>query len=243
MLLLILTLLACLSAAAGVLTRAGALHRRLIPFSGGVLLGIAGFWVAPELSESFGALAGLALLSGSMLLVWLVDRFVYPLCPSCSPAHDHDHCHTPLHGFAPPLIAAAALHSFFDGWGLALAQQMGRDGIAAGLLTGIAVHKLPEGFSLGVILRAALPSKSRALTWAFLAELPMLLGGWAIAITGPYLQTRWMMAFLALAGASFLYLGYHAIHGDWRRNGTRSALLPAAAGLVAAGLVALLVRG
>ena len=60
-------------------------------------------------------LAGFALLA-------VIDRFVYPVCPTCSHTHDHDHCAMRLHGFAPPLIIATLIHSFFDGWALAAAQ-------------------------------------------------------------------------------------------------------------------------
>lgn len=243
LLLLLLTGLAGLSAAAGVWTRVASLHRSLLPFSGGVLLGIAVFGIAPELSASFGVLAGVGLLAGAVAAVWLVDKFIYPLCPTCSPAHGHDHCHTRLHGFAAPLIAGAALHSFFDGWAVGLSQQDSLGTVAAGLLTGIAVHKLPEGFSLGVILRAALPTRGKAFLWALLAELPMLPGGIAVALAGPHIQARWLMGFLAVAGASFLYLGFHAIHGDWRQYGAPKVLAPAGIGMLAAGLVALLVRG
>jgi len=43
-----------LSAAAGVwLSSVGALSRRLVPFGGGVLVGVALFWVLPELAEFF----------------------------------------------------------------------------------------------------------------------------------------------------------------------------------------------
>src|SRR5689334_153577 len=45
----LITLIAILSAAAGVwLTSFATLSRRLVPFGGGVLLGVALFWVLPE---------------------------------------------------------------------------------------------------------------------------------------------------------------------------------------------------
>ena len=38
---------------------------------------------------------------------------------------------------------------------------------------------------------------------------------------------------LAVAGGFFLYLGVHAVHGDWRRHGAGSAVLAAAGGIAA----------
>jgi hypothetical protein len=44
---------------------------------------------------------------------------------------------------------------------------------------------------------------------------------------------------LALAGGSFLYLGAHAVHGEWRRRG-RPAFVPALVGVFGAAAVLLL---
>src|SRR5580658_2808192 len=96
--------------------------RVVVPFSAGVLLGVALFGLAPELASELGWARVLALAGGGYGLLLLVDRYVYPVCPTC--AHDHDHrgCEAELHGFAAPLIAAAAMHSFLDGWSVATAQ-------------------------------------------------------------------------------------------------------------------------
>ncbi len=122
----LITLIAVLSAAAGVwLTSYHGLSRRLVPFGGGVLLGVALFWVLPEMAEFFTWQGAILWLAGGFLLLAAVDRFVYPVCPACSPSHEHDHCATRLHGFATPLLAAAALHSALDGWSAAASQTAG----------------------------------------------------------------------------------------------------------------------
>ena len=68
------------------------------------------------------ASAGLAI---GFTLLWVIDHYVYPVCPTCSHTHDHGSCSESLHGFAAPLLIASGLHSFFDGWSLAVSQLKG----------------------------------------------------------------------------------------------------------------------
>lgn len=231
-LLFLLTAIAVGSAAAGVrLTSAPAVSRRVVPFSGGLLVGIALCWVTPELAGAMGWAAGLAWLAAGSALLWTVDRYVHPVCPTCSHSHDHDACLTRLHGFAPPLVIAFALHSFLDGWALGAAGEDPALGLP--FVVGLAVHKIPEGLALGVILRAALNSRLAALAWAAAAQAGTLVGGAVESAVAVHLNRHWMTVLLALAGGSFLYLGAHAVHGEWRRRG-RPAFLPALGGVMAA---------
>ena len=94
-------------------------------------------------------------------IIWGIDRYITPVCPACSHTHNHDSCSTRLHGFAGPLITAALIHSLFDGWTLAAGQSLPGSGSA--LVAGVLVHKVPESFAYGVILRAALGSRTVAL--------------------------------------------------------------------------------
>ena len=80
---------------------------------------------------------------------------------------------TRLHGFATPLLAAAALHSALDGWSAAASQDAG---LSLALIGGIAVHKIPEGLALGVIARASLGSRASALAWCALAQMATVAG-------------------------------------------------------------------
>lgn len=217
--LLILTLCslaAFLGAVAGVwFTGLPDVSRRMIPFSGAVLAAIAIFWILPELAVHFGWAGGSLLMLAGVGIIASVDRFVYPVCPACSHTHNHDHCGTRLHGFATPLVIAALLHSLFDGWAFATGYA---NGLAYGLSFGVAVHKIPEGIALGVILRAALGRRGQALTWAAAIQAVTILGG-ALQITAaPWLGPQWIAALLALGGGMFLYLGGHAMHGEWKRR-------------------------
>jgi zinc and cadmium transporter len=234
-------LLAACSAAAGVyLTSWGAFSRKLVPFGGGVLMGVALFWLLPEMAEVLGWPAAAAWTGGGAATLWLIDRFVYPVCPACAPAHDHTHCETRLHGFALPLLVAAALHSALDGWAVVAVKNHPNLGIA--LLFGIAAHKAPEGLALGIIARASMATRFSALSWCIIAEAATLLGAGLEVVFAPYLGTAVLHALLALAGGSFLYLGGHAVHGELRRSGAGRAFVPALTGVAGSSVLRLFVR-
>lgn len=235
----LITLIAVLSAAAGVwLTSFQGLSRRLVPFGGGVLLGVALFWVLPEMADFFTWQVAILWLGGGFLLLAGIDRFVHPVCPACSPSHEHDHCATRLHGFAAPLLAAAALHSALDGWSAAASQNAG---FSMALIGAIAVHKIPEGLALGVIARASLGSRAAALTWCGLAQMATIGGAGIESVLAPHLSSQGLHVLLALAGGSFLYLGGHAVHGEMRRSGTPT-LVPALTGVAGSSVLRLFLR-
>jgi zinc transporter ZupT len=193
--------------------------RHLVPFSGVVLILMALVWVLPELTEHFGVAEGTAFLLAAVGAVWIVDRYVYPVCPACSHNHDHGSCSTRLHGFAAPLIVAAALHSVFDGYMFALGQGSGPGAAAAHAVSaGIFLHKLPEALAFGVILRAALRSRRKAMGWALFTQAAVLPGFVLEASTAAQADAAAMLGLLAIAGGTFLYLGAHAVHAEWRRR-------------------------
>jgi zinc and cadmium transporter len=230
----LITVIAILSAAAGVwLSSFQWLARRLVPFGGGVLLGVTVFFMLPELVEFFRWPGALGWTAGGVILLGLIDRFAYPVCPSCSPVHEHGDCETRLHGFAGPLLIAAALHSAIDGWSVTAANHSAgiTASIGAALAAGIGIHKVPEGLALGMITRAAMASRYTALAWCAAAEGATLAGAAAETVLAPYLGLTGLHALLALAAGSFLYLGAHAVHGELRRSGPAPALVPALTGV------------
>jgi zinc transporter ZupT len=234
-------LLAACSAAAGVwLTSWAAFARRLVPFGGGVLMGVAAFWMLPELAQSLGWMAATAWIGAGTVGLWLIDRYVYPVCPACASAHDHDHCEPRLHGFAMPLLAAAALHSALDGWTVMAGQQ--ELAIGTAVVFGIAAHKVPEGLALGVIARASLVSPAAALGWCVTAQAATLAGAGLEWLVAPYFGVHGTSALLALAGGSFLYLGGHAVHGEMRRSGPAPAFFPALTGVAGSSVLRLFVH-
>jgi zinc transporter ZupT len=234
------TAIAVASAAAAVfLVTSPRLSRLLVPFGAGLLIGMALFGMWPEVSERMGWLAGLGVLSSGFLLLWIVNRFVHPVCPSCSHTHDHGACEISLHGFAPPLVIAAVLHSLMDGLAIPAAGRENPDGLAWGVFLAIAIHKVPEGLAYGTILRAAVKSRLSAIGWCLVAQFPTIVGGVAESLFAPDAEGPWTLGVLALAGGSFLFLGYHAVHGELRRRGATPALAPALVGLAGAAIIQL----
>jgi zinc transporter ZupT len=74
-----------------------------------------------------------------------------------------------------------------------------------------------------VILRAALRSPQEAMFWALAAQGATVLGALLAVWFAPALGSALVGALLALGGGTFLYLGFHAVHGEWKR---RSAAKP-----------------
>ncbi|HML18076.1 MAG TPA: hypothetical protein VK419_13700 [Bryobacteraceae bacterium] len=241
-LLLAITLVAVLGAVFGVLLESvHALSRRMVPFGGGVLIGVALFWVLPEMAEFFRWPGALACIAAGFALLWFIDRFVYAVCPACSHTHHHENCETPLHGFAAPLLIAAAVHSAMDGWTATAAHSVA--GFGAAFLTGIAFHKLPEGIALGVIARASMSSRLGAIAWCAAAESATLAGGGLETVLAPYFNAAAIHVVLAIAGGSFLYLGGHAIHGELRRSGPAPAFVPALTGVAGSSMLRFFLSG
>lgn len=211
--------------------------KRLIPFSGGLLAGIALFGVLPELAEGNGWGAGAGMLLAGLLLLWAVGRWFYAVCPACSHTHDHTLCQASLHGFALPLVAAASVHSFLDGLGIAASGQQHSEGLAAAVALGVGLHKIPEGIALGVMLRAALKSRLAAVAWCVAVQAATVVGAALESLAASYLGAMWLNAMLGLAGGSFLYLAYHAVHAEWRSHGAWPAFVPALSGAAGAAIL------
>ena len=236
-----IALLATLAALAGAVigifwSNSGTSTRVMVPFGGGLLVGIAVFGLLPEMITEIGWPGSLLLVTAGYLFLLVVNRFVYPVCPSCAHDHNHEICLSALHGFAAPLISAAALHSFLDGWSIVTAQQSPAVGVRIALPVAVALHKIPEGMALGAIMRVAVASRAAALSWCVVGESLTLAGGAAALMVAPRLAGVWFSYPLALAAGFFFYLGFHAVHGEWKRRGGR-AFMPALSGV--AGVAAL----
>ena len=216
------------------------LRRRLrvvVPFSAGVLLGVALFGLVPELALEAGWAPCLVLVVAGYGLLLGINHYAYPVCPSCAHDHDHGACTTELHGFAFPLIAAAALHSFLDGWSVATAQLAVPLGLRVAVPLAVALHKLPEGIALGGILRASVPSRAAALGWSAVAEGTTLAGGALGLVMAPHLGSSWILYPLGLTAGWLCYLGSHAVHEEWKRRGPAPALISALTGVAGAAAV------
>lgn len=239
-----LVLLTLAGSAAGIkLAETPSLSQRILPFSGGMLVGIAAFWILPEIAQRSGWVGAIAGIAIGFTLLWLIDHYVYPVCPTCSHTHDHGTCSQSLHGLAAPLLIASGVHSFFDGWSLAVSQEKGFETLKVAFLVGIGAHKLPEGLALGALLAAALGTARKAMLAAAAAQLMMVAGGSLAIVLAPHLDTNWSIGFLAVAAGAFVYLGYHAIDSEYQRRGIVTSVMPALGGAVGAAALRSLVPG
>ena len=221
------------------LTTAGHRMRLVIPFSAGVLLGVVLFGLLPELLEEVRWLATGVFFAAGYGILFLINRFIAPVCPSCAHDHDHKACVSELHGFAAPMIGASMLHSFFDGWNISAAQLASNHGIRLAVALAVALHKIPEGIALGAIVRASVESRSTALFWSVTVEAATLLGGLFALLIAPQLPAAWITYPLAVAAGWLFYLGAHAVHEEWKRRGALPACATALTGAVGAAVLQL----
>ena len=181
------SLLAACSAAAGaylnlpgnVLAAAGAVRWRSVDGSRAVLAS-SGNGGGPGMARR-GSLDGRRQPWRCGCWTAMFIRFV----PACAPAHDHTHCETRLHGFALPLLAAAALHSSLDGWTVMAGQSHPNLGPALDFRD--CRSQGTGGLALGVIARASLATRFAALAWCVTAQAATLLGAGLELAFAPYL--------------------------------------------------------
>ncbi len=181
---------------------------------GGLLFGIAVFWLVPEMKSLAGwtALAATALAYAAIAGL---DRFLL---------HTG---HSPRQGVVLPLLIVTAAHSFVDGWSVrALGTQPLAD-VAVPL--GLALHKIPEGAALGWVAQQGLRSRWLAALAGFAVEAMTLAGAAiqpladrsGIAKFGPW----WTVGILAVISGSFIFLAIHAIVPEWKRPSVVLAFL------------------
>ncbi|MBV8551230.1 MAG: hypothetical protein JOY54_08005 [Acidobacteriaceae bacterium] len=228
----LLTLLALAGVAAGLFMA----HVRFLPVhlaaaGGGLLFGLSLFWVVPEIAESAGHAVAWSLVVAVCGALVFADRVLL---------HEIEEAGHVV----GPLLAAAAVHSFVDGWSVrAIAGNPLKD---AALALGLALHKAPEGLALGWICRRSLPAIWEAAAISVSIELLTLVGA-AIepaasrsgtAAFGPW----WTAGVLSVIAGSFLFLGLHAILPNRKRPSVIGAfvgtlVLVACASLVRTGAV------
>jgi zinc transporter ZupT len=203
-----------LLALCGVLIGVSIGQRRLLSagFSavgGGLLFGIALFWLLPEIAHTSGWPPAAGAIAAVFIIVGLLDRLLL---------HDE---HSPRQGILAPLFLATAVHSFFDGWSVRMLQAQALAGIAAPI--GLALHKIPEGLALGWIARKSIRSIPAAFAASAAVELVTLAGAFlepvanhsGIAAFGSW----WTVGILAIIAGSFLFLGFHAVFPNRKSGG------------------------
>lgn len=217
---------------------------RLLPWTAGLLLGIGGFWILPEMAQDRGWLPASAAVFGTLIALALFDRYVYPICPFCAAgmhAHGEDdldaHRHHTL-TLTWPLLLFGCIHVFFDGWTIALAQTGAAGESSTSLSWAATVHKMPESLAIGLLAARLTANRKTALIAIGLLQLVMAIGA-ALALTFGRRNPGWA-EFSAIPACAFLLLfGLLTLQQEWKARGGASAMIAAAPGLLGCGAVAL----
>jgi zinc transporter ZupT len=226
------------------------LHKRLLPWTGGVLVGLSVFWILPDLAVNEGWIVSLAGISAGVLLLLLFDRYVYPVCPFCAfggheghAGHLHDDSANHTHYFEVgwPLLIAGCVHNFFDGWMLELAHADGAGTLSSALSWGFAAHKILESFAIGLLASAFASRPSRGLGIIVLVQGAFAAGSIAVFYAGG-LNEGIVDLCIGSAAATLMFFGLSALRAEWRLRGAFPAFRVGMFGIGGCGLLAFALR-
>lgn len=215
------------------------MQRRVMPWVGGLLLGIGAFWILPEMATQWGWAISLVGVSAILAVLAWIDRYIYPICPFCA-AGSHpvasvgsvrSHRHTLTLGW--PLLVVGCAHSFLDGWTIASASSA-----FVALSWAAIVHKIPESVAIG-FLAARLTSSRRLAIGTVVVIQAAMAGGGVLAALACNLDERWASIYSMPACALLLLFGLLALQEEQKFRGRVAAIRAAAPGLVGCGLAAL----
>ncbi len=184
----------------------------LVHLATGVLLGITAFDILPEAKAVLSWPAFLASGFGGYLLLWVMGRFVFYVCPSCAIAHIDESTALAKRSSIVLLAAALGTHCLLDG--IAIAAGNGLSSRAeTGALLAVALHKLPEGIALGLLLMSAKCRRSTAFLVALAIESITILGAVVGATVSKTPGQTLIGVVFAIVGGGFIYLVYNAFGG------------------------------
>ena len=218
--------------------RSRALSAKFTGISGGVMLGVALFWIFPDMTQRSGAIPAALAIGAALTTLFAIDRLVYPVCPCC--AHGHRRgpsasAHSPnvsrVSGTLTPVVIAICIHNLFDGWTAAAAGHAGSSP-GSGIAVGLIAHKIPESVVFGLMLRNAASARAFPLLSVAITSLSILAGGAVHSGIWRLSEPTLIAASLALACGSFLFAGGHIFLSHQRHAGTGSAVPPLILGLV-----------
>jgi hypothetical protein len=230
-------------AVASVLFAGATQVRRMLPWTAGVLLGVSLFWVLPEIAQDRGWGLAIGIVVPLVLVLALIDRYAYPICPFCiGELHGQHKEHS--HRFARravaigwPLLIVGCVHCFLDGWAIGLARPGAVTSATAALSYGVIVHKLPESVAIGIVAARLTSTRLRALAVVGLIQLSMLAGS-VFSSVSAYREIGSLELFSIPACACLILFGFLALEDEWRLNGSRPAIWAAMPGVLGCGLMA-----
>jgi len=138
-----------------------------LAFSGAYILGLSFFHILPVSYAAIGMNTGLFIVAGFMLQV---------LLEVLTKGIEHGHAHG-IDGRKVPyaLLIGLGIHSLLEGMPFGHGHDHGHGEDA--LLLGVIIHKLPEAFILGTVLRSSGVKRSRAFLFVLLFACMSPLGG------------------------------------------------------------------
>ncbi len=187
----------------------------LIYIAMAALLGVTVCDVLPDAKSVLSWPAFLAAVASGAALFWLVSRYIYHVCPACS--FSPTASISPLGIRTTLLMVALAIHSTLDGLAVGVGDELaGRPDWA--VLLAVAIHKLPEGLALALLLIGSGYTPRKALLWTCAVESTTEIGG-LLGITALRDAPRVGLGLLfGHVGGGFLYLVGSTIRTAVRQN-------------------------
>jgi zinc transporter ZupT len=215
-----------------------ALSGKFTAISAGVMIGVALFWIFPDMTLKSGTAPAALAVGGALTALCAIDRYIYPVCPCCAhgkrpspPARFHHSRTSGTNGALIPLVIAICIHNLFDGWTAVAAGHAG-SGPGSGMAVGLIAHKIPEAVVFGLMLRNATKVRNVQILSVGFTSLAILAGGAAHSGFWMLSETIVIAASLALACSSFLFAGGHMFLRQQRHAGIRSAVAPLIIGVL-----------
>jgi zinc transporter ZupT len=187
--------------------RSRGLSAKFAAAGGGLLSGIAIFWLFPDIAAAASWWKAALLVAFTFSVLFTFDRTLHRL------HHSFGGSAADAGLVMGPLLAAAAIHSFLDGWSVRFVSMDALTNLA--VPAGLALHKVPEGLALGLVSRESFRSRGTAFLAAASVECFTLIGAW-IEPVGNRLGAAefghvWLGLVLSVIAGSFLFLGAHTV--------------------------------
>jgi ZIP family zinc transporter len=207
------------------LGRIASRHLNLLIYAAtGALLAVTVCDVLPDAKQVLTWPVFLAASASGYALLWLIGKYVSPVCPSCALSAFDEATTQRLRQTVVFLMVALGIHSTMDGIAVVVGDQIaGRANL--GILFAISLHKLPEGMALALLLLGAGFTRRTALGWTLGIETTTELGALVGVLALRGASIHWLGLLFAHVGGGFLYLvlstfGAFTTHQD--RLSTRS---------------------
>lgn len=189
----------------------------LLVGAAGVLLAVVVCDILPDAKAALSWPAFLVAGGTGWASLYLFNRYVYPVCPSCAFGEFDTGRGGNLRQTAAVLLCALGLHCLLDGVAVVVGDAMVRHA-NTGLLLAVTFHKLPEGFALAILLLAAGYTRHKTLAWTVLVESSTVAGGFLGVLLLRDASPALLGLLLAHVGGGFLFLVAGTLHALFEKT-------------------------